>query len=166
MIISRRREEVIAETGKILGRIRDDEGRVVRIRLIPKMTALNDVSRRSPAPIAAAVRHEYLSALVIIEAPLVAAAVGEYLEMAAHRVITPHARAEFDALRVGRARFSDAGVVEHSLVAIEPTVRPPHETVQTLVRVLVSEAVQQYLRRPVRHIVVVAIGNEQQFRSE
>src|SRR6266571_4603939 len=81
MIVPRRRQEVIAETGKVLGRIRDDERRVVRIRLIPKMTAMNDVSRQSHAPIAAAVRHENLSALVVIEAPLVAAAVGEYFEL-------------------------------------------------------------------------------------
>src|SRR5438093_5047145 len=109
MIVPRRREQVIAETGKILGRIRDDEGRVVRIRLIPKMTALNDVSGRSPAPIAAAVRHENLSALVVIEAPLVAAAVGEYIELAPHRVITPNARAELGPLRVGTAPFANAG---------------------------------------------------------
>src|SRR5204862_2678299 len=100
---------------------------------------------RSHAPIAAAVRHENLSPLVVIEAPLVAAAMGEYLELAPHRVITPHARAEFGAFPVGRARFSNAGVVEHALVAIEPAVRPPQETVQALVRVLVSEAVEQYL---------------------
>ena len=148
VIVARRSEQVVAEPGEILGRIRDDKGRVVCVGLVPIVAALDHVGGAAKAPIAAAVSHENLAALVVIEAPLIAAAVREHLELSPHRMIPPHARAQFDALIVRRARFTDVRGVEHALVSVEPAVRPPQETVQALVRVLETEALEQHLRWP------------------
>ena len=109
-------------------------------------------------------RHENLAPLVVVQAPLVAAAMSEHLKLVSQRMKSPNAGAQFDPITVRRAGLADARGVEHALVTVEPTIRSPQETVQALVRVLVTEAVEHHLRRTVRHVVVIAIGNEQQFR--
>src|SRR5262249_815442 len=62
-------------------------------------------------------------------------------------------------------RLSDLGRIEDPLVSIEPAVRPPRETIERLVRVLIAETIEQNLRRPVGNVVGIAVGNEEQFRS-
>ena len=91
-------------------------------------------------------RHEKMAGFVEIEAPLIAAAVGENLKLVPHRMIAPDAGMQLDALVVGRARLADERVREDALVAIEPAVRPPAEAVERLVRVLIAPAIEQHLR--------------------
>ena len=97
MIMTRRGEEIILEVGKFFERIRDDKRRIVRIGLIPIMAALNHVRDAAASPITAAVRHEELPALIVIKAPLIAAALGKNFELMAHRMVAPHAGAQLGA---------------------------------------------------------------------
>src|SRR5688572_33164879 len=162
VIVTRGREQVISELRKFLRRIGGDERRVVRVHLIPELPALNHMRRRAFAPVAAAVRHEKLAVLVVVETPRIAAAVREDFKLMTNRMITPHTGAQLRTFFRGHARFPDARRIEHALNSVEPAVRPPEKTVQRLVRVLITEAIEQYLRRAIRFVVAIAIGDEQQ----
>src|SRR5690606_12285063 len=151
-------EEIIAEAGEIARRFGDDEVGIICVGLVPEHAALDDVGGAAAAPVAAAMGHEDLAVLVVIEAPLVAAAFGEDFEFVANGMITPDAGAEFgSAIKIkirskirifdliGGARFADAGVVEDALVSVEPAVGTPHEAVETFVGVLVAETIEEDL---------------------
>src|SRR6185437_6914895 len=91
MIIAGRSKQVIAELREFLWRGRDDDRRIIRIHLVPELTALDDVRGETASPIAAAMRHEQLAVLIVIEPPGTAAAMGKNLELAPHRVVAPNA---------------------------------------------------------------------------
>src|SRR5262249_30228479 len=99
MIVTRGREQVVAELRERFGRIRDNEWRIVPVHLVPELAALQDVGGRAFAVVAAAVRHEKLAVFVIVETPGIAAAVRKDLELAPHRMIAPHAGAQLGPLR-------------------------------------------------------------------
>src|SRR2546422_11350994 len=69
VVVTCRRQQVIAEVRKFLWWSRDDEWRVVRVYLVPKLAALDYVCRRAASPVAAAMRHEKLAMLIVIESP-------------------------------------------------------------------------------------------------
>src|SRR5688500_5810181 len=148
-------EKVIAEAGEIARRFGDDEVGIIRIGLVPENAALNDMGGAAAAPVAAAMRHEDLAVLVVIEAPLVAAAVGEDFEFVADGMIAPDAGAEFGAFFLWHARLSNLAIIEDALIAVEPTVGAPHETVKAFVGVLVTEAVEEDLGFAVRFVVAI-----------
>ena len=81
---------------------------------------------------------ERLAVLVEVDAPGVARAVGEDLEVVPRRVIAPDAGVDRDAVGVGRAGLADARVGEDAVAAVEPAVGAPGERVERLVRVLRS----------------------------
>ena len=118
VIVTCRRQQVIAEVRKFFWRSSDDEWRVVRVYLVPKLSALNYVRRRATSPVAAAMRDEKLAMLVVIESPRIASTVREDFKFAPHGMIAPDARAQFGAFVRRHAGFSDARGVEHALVPI------------------------------------------------
>ena len=81
---------------------------------------------------------EGLAVLVEVDAPGVARAVGEDLELVLRRVIAPDPGVDRDAVLVGRAGLADLRVGEDAVAAVEPAVGAPGERVQGLVRVLRS----------------------------
>src|SRR4051812_34968541 len=125
VIVTRAGEKIILEFGKFARRISQNVGRVVRVGLVPKLRALDDVRDPSPAPIAAAVRHEKLAVFVIVEAPWIAAAVREDFEFVTNRMVTPNAGAKFRAFGIRRARFADMREVENTLDPVKPAIRTP-----------------------------------------
>ena len=95
------------------------------------MAVADDVARAALAVIAAAMRHEERADFVEIEAPLVAAADGEELELVADGMIAPDASADLFSLIVGRAGLADERVREDAVAAVEPAVGAPGETSST-----------------------------------
>ena len=79
------------------------------IDLVPVMSTLHHMSRWSLAPITAAVRHEQLAVLVVIESPLIAAAVGEDLELMPGRMVSLAPRRSSPARRCRREYCPAAG---------------------------------------------------------
>ena len=132
----------------------------VRARLPLVAAALDDVvAVRDDAGL-----DERLAVLVEVEAPGVARAVGEDLEVVPRRVIAPDAGVDRRAVLVRRAGLADLRVGEDAVAAVEPAVRAPGEGVQRLVRVLVAPAVEQDLRRAGGLVVAVLDRDEQQVR--
>src|SRR5204863_1025554 len=115
-------EKIVFEFGEIFRGFGDDEGGIVCVGLVPVMATLDDVSGAAAAPITAAMGHEDLAVLIIIKAPLVAAAIGEDLEGAANGMIAPDARTQLRSFVIGCARLADARVIEDTLVTVEPTI--------------------------------------------
>src|SRR5947208_364587 len=91
---------------------------------------------------------ERLAVLVEVEAPWIAGAVGEHLELVLGRMVTPDARVDRHAVLLGHSRLADLRVCEDTVAAVEPAVRAPGERVERFVRVLVAPAIQEDLRRP------------------
>src|SRR5581483_9052605 len=89
---------------------------------------------------------ERLAAVVEVEAPGVARAVGEDLEDVPRRVVAPHAGVEPDAVLLRRPRLADLRMREDAVAAVQPAVGAPDERVERLVRVLEAPAVEQDLR--------------------
>ena len=107
---------------------------------------------------------EGVAVVVEVEPPRVAGAFREDFEHVFRRVKTPDPGVEALTLRVGCARFPHVGMCEHAVRAIEPSVGPPRERVEHLVRVLVSPSVEHHLRRPGGTILSLVDGDEQQMR--
>src|SRR5262249_45486036 len=120
---------------------------------------------RAFAPVTTAMRHEKLAVFVVVETPRIAAAVRKDLEFVPHWMIAPHPGAQFRALRRLHAGRPDARGVEPAWDGVEPAVRSPQKAIQRLVRVLVTEAVEQHLGRAIGNVVMIAIRNEEEFRS-
>src|SRR4051812_43598030 len=97
--------------------------------------------------------HKRIADVVEIEAPLVAHAFGEDLEDFFRRMIAPDTRVEREPLGIARARFADVGMREDALVAVEPAVGSPDETVQCLVRVLVAPAIKERFGRTIGNVI-------------
>ena len=107
---------------------------------------------------------EGVAVVVEVEPPRVAGAFREDFEHVLRRVKTPDPGVEALTLRGGCARFAHVGMCEHAVRAIEPSVGPPGERVEHLVRVVVSPAVEHHLRRPGGTILSLDDGDEQQIR--
>ena len=108
-------------------------------------------------------RVEELALRIVVEAPRVARALGEDLEGVARRVITPDAGVDLLALGVRRAGLADDRMSEHAVVAVEPAVGAPDETVERLVRVVEAPAVEQHDR--LARLVVGVLRDEEEFRG-
>ena len=121
------------------------------------MSTLNHMRRGTSRPVTAAVRHEQLAKLVEVQSPLVAATMRENLELMPYRVVSPYARTQLDALIVGRTWLADSCIIEDALVSIKPAVRSPDKTVQRLVGILKSEAIEEDLRRPIWLVIPIAV---------
>src|SRR5438445_8628218 len=67
VVVTCRRQQVIAEVRNFLWWSGDDEWRVVRVYLVPELSALNHMRRRAASPVAAAMGHEKLAMLIVIE---------------------------------------------------------------------------------------------------
>src|SRR3954453_8118374 len=96
-----------------------------------------------------------LSHVVEIDAPRIARAFRENFEDLFLRVISPNASVDGNAFFIRRARLADARVREDAVTSVQPTVRPPVERVQSLVGVLICEAIEQNLWRAVRFVVMI-----------
>ena len=138
--------------------------RVVAVHLIPVMPALHDKRSRTAPPVAAAVGDEHVTVVIEIDPPLVATAPRKHLELVPHRMIAPDAGVQANPLAGRRAGLADERLVEHAMIAVKPAVRPPCQAVRRLVRVLITPAVEQRYRIAVRHVIAVAVRNEQQMR--
>src|SRR5438128_2304927 len=89
---------------------------------------------------------EELAGFVEVNAPGIAAALGENFEHMPDGVITPDASVHPLPLGLGRVRATDVGRAEHPVATVEPAVRSPGERVQDLVRVgAVVPSIQQDL---------------------
>src|SRR3954469_1770400 len=85
---------------------------------------------------------EGLAAVIEIEAPRIAGAVGEDFENVTRRMIAPNCRVHRHALSVRRSRLADKRMREDAVAAIEPAVGAPGERIERLVGVLIAEAVE------------------------
>src|SRR5204863_3865025 len=113
-----------------------------------------------------AVGEEGLPVVVPVEAPRVRGPFADDLEDLLHRVVAPDAAVEEGAFRVGRARLADLGLALDALVAVEPAVRAPLETVDDAVADLaVVPAVEDDDGRAVGDIVAVLVRDENHVRG-
>ena len=112
-----------------------------------------------------AVGDEHLAVIIECDAPGIGAAVGDDLKNAARRVKPPDAAVDGHALRARRAWPADFGIGENPMTAIEPPVRSPGEAVDDVVLGFEAPAIEHDLGRTVWHVVVIAVGDENQFRS-
>ena len=76
-----------------------------------------------------------LPTLVEVDAPRVARALGEHLELMLGRVVAPHRGVDPLPLALGRPGLANQRRAENAVTAVKPAVRPPGERVQGLVRV-------------------------------
>ena len=106
-----------------------------------------------------------LAVLVEIDAPGVACALREHLELVLRRVVAPDAGVDFRPLEVARARLAHVGVGEHAMAPVEPAVGAPGEGVERLMGVLVGETVEQDLGRAIGLVVAILVGDEEQVRG-
>ena len=91
--------------------------------MIPR--PLNDVKRmRNHARL-----DEGLAAVVEVEAPRIAGALGEGLEDMPRRMIAPDCRVHRDPFRRRRAGFADFRVGEDAVTTVEPAVRSPGKSI-------------------------------------
>src|SRR5262249_37659236 len=90
---------------------------------------------------------ERLAVFVEVQAPGIAGAVGEDLEFVPGWMIAPDAGVDRHAILVGRAGLADLGMREDAVTAVEPAIGAPDEGVERLVRVLITPAIEQNLRR-------------------
>ena len=107
---------------------------------------------------------DHLAARVEVDSPRVAGAVGEDLEDMPGRMIAPDAGIDRRAQCVLGAGLADAGVGEDAVAAVKPAVGAPDETIERLVGIMLTPAVEQDLGRTIRTVVAVSIGYEQQMR--
>src|SRR5260370_40239006 len=80
---------------------------------------------------------ERLTVGIEIEAPGIAGSFGKNIELLGRKVITPDRRVQ--------PHFTDLGLREDAVQAIEQTVRAPLESIEGFVRVLAAETGKQYL---------------------
>ena len=97
-----------------------------------------------------------VAVLVEIEAPGVAAAFREQLELARERMIPPDALLKLNAANVRRHRAA--------LRAVEPAVRAPGQRVRHRMSVLQTKPAQQHFGIAIGNIVMIAVGVKQQVR--
>src|SRR5262249_29959319 len=90
---------------------------------------------------------EAFAMLVEIEAPRIARALCEDLELVTGRVVAPDASVDRRALLRRSAGLADERVREDAVATVEPAIGSPGEGVERLVRVLVMPAVEENLRR-------------------
>ena len=116
--------------------------RVVALPGLPNVVAaLHDVVQvRNHA----AAEDELAVGVAPVHAPRVARPLREHLELLRLRVVAPDGRVHPRAGAVGPLRL-DHRICENAVQAVQPAVRSPLECVQSLVRVLAAEAVQQHL---------------------
>ncbi len=107
-------------------------------------------------------RDEEVAAGVVIQPPGIAAALGEHFEDMARRVVAPDPRVDLHPTVVRRAGSADDGMREDPVAAVEPAVRPPHEAVERLVRVMAAPAVKEHLR--LAGAVLRVLRDEEQLR--
>src|SRR3954463_8318042 len=113
------------------------------------MPPLNDVRRATAPPVTPAMRHEDLPMFVVIQTPLITAASCEYFENMPDRMISPDASPQFCPLLVRRPGLAYPRIVEDALIAVKPSVWPPHETIQAFVRILVAKSIEENFWRPI-----------------
>ena len=105
---------------------------------------------------------------VHLQAEVVASALGEQFEAPGLGVITPdHAALIVDPGSVRRIDSGTGHVTSRgaALSPIEPTVHSPDQSVGDGVGVLQAEPLEVDRRRPVRHVVEVPVGIEEQVRG-
>ena len=112
------------------------------------------------------VDEKQLPVLVPVVPPRIGRALGNDIKRLGDRMITEDATIHLHPLRSRCARLADVGRGQDSVPPIQPTVRPPAQSVDDIVPHAVAvEPVQHNLRFAVRHVVAVTIRNEQDARS-
>ena len=108
-----------------------------------------------------------VAVLIEVDAPRIAAALGENLESVSHRMVTPHTGIDPLTIIFGGPRLANIGRTENPVATIEPTIGPPVEGVERLVGVSrVVPAIQQDLRITGRlGRITVGDGDEHQVGS-
>ena len=116
------------------------------------------------APETAAMGHEPLPQSVVIQAPLIAPAMGIDLESFVDGMVAPDARAHDPATGLRSPGHTNTRFIEDPLQAVEPTIRPPGEIIEGFVGILIAKTIQKDLRGSIGHIITVSIGQKQQLR--
>ena len=101
---------------------------------------------------------EQLAVCIPVHPPRVTRAVREDLKFLLLGLESPHTRVDLCALCGGSSRLADVAAHEDAVAAVEPAVRPPVESVERLVCVVVAPAIEEHLRLarrrrrvPIRH---------------
>lgn len=103
---------------------------------------------------------EAVADVIEVEAPGVGEAAGEDFEFLGFGVEAPDAGVEVETVFFGCAWFSDEGVGEDALAAVEPAVGSPDEGVEGFVPVLHAPSVVKDFGFGVGDVVAVCVGNE------
>ena len=103
---------------------------------------------------------EKIAALVKVDPPGIARAVGIDLELFSHRMKAPDARIDFLALLLGGPGFADLRVGEDTVTSVKPAVGSPGESVQRFVGVLIAPAVEEDLGLAVGDVVLIGVRVE------
>ena len=108
-----------------------------------------------------------VAVLIEVDAPRIAAALGENLESVGRRMVTPDTRIDPLTIVFRGPRLANMGRTKHPVATIEPPIGTPVEGVERLVGVGgVVPAIQQNLRIAGRFgRIAVGNGNEHQVRS-
>ena len=108
-----------------------------------------------------AVADEGVAVVVPVDTPRVRRTNRERFPLVTHGMIPPHPALESAAFLLRRARFSRHRPVGDAVCAVQPTVRPPGESIGDVVGVGVcAKPIQQHLRFSVRHAVVILVRDE------
>lgn len=87
---------------------------------------------------------------------------GKDLKLVADRMVPPDPGPQFLAPGIRSSGPADATIVEDPWIPYSQPSGPHEVTVQALMGVLKSKAVQQHARRGIRHVVLIGIGQKQQ----
>src|SRR5262245_22633122 len=93
-VVSRCRGQIVSEVRREVRPFVGDERGISGVCLIPEMAVADDARRPAAADEAAAVRHEQMADRIEIQPPLIAAAVGEDLELMPDGMVAPDAGVE------------------------------------------------------------------------
>jgi hypothetical protein len=104
--------------------------------------------------------HEELSMLVKVQAPRIARPMRKNFETVLDRIVSPNASSQIDSVLFGCTWFAYRRSIENTLGAIEPSVWPPYQAIESLVGIPKPESIQEDLGRSIWNIIPIAIGDE------
>src|SRR5436309_2250304 len=108
---------------------------------------------------------EKLAVLIPIGPPRVGGPFGNHLKFSRDWMKTPNPGVQGNAFTVRSAGPSYMAGTLNALTSIKPTVRPKFQSVgDCMPDHGMFEAIEQHLRRAIRHIVGIGIRDEQQLR--
>ena len=105
---------------------------------------------------------ESLPAVIPVDTPLIARALGPSLEFARLGMQSPHAGIDSDAFFLRRARLADKAVCKDAVGSVKPAIGPPDEIIERLVRILPAPAIEHHFRLGVRFVVAVFVREKKE----